>query len=122
MKVDPRFLQEEGKQVFNGAELLLKGAFEADVSLMTGYPGSPVAEFFNAAEAAKELLKDKGIVFEIANNEALGGARLNGSQMEDLRAMAVMKSVGFHVASDGLALGNLAKSSHQGGGARGGWG
>ncbi|MBI4372238.1 MAG: 2-oxoacid:acceptor oxidoreductase family protein [Candidatus Omnitrophica bacterium] len=113
--MDARFLQERGTQVYTGTELLLKGALEGKVSLLTGYPGSPIADFFNSARNIKELLKDKGILFQIANNEALGAARVNGSQMEDIKAIVAMKSVGAHVASDGLALGNLSKTSHKGG-------
>ena len=78
------------------------------MGLMTGYPGSPVAEVFDAAERIRELLVEKGVMVQIANNEALGAARLNGAQMESIRAIAVMKSVGAHVASDALALGNMA--------------
>ncbi len=113
--MDERFLQSSGLQVYNGTELLLKGALEGGAALLTGYPGSPLADFFDAARSAKELLIEKGIVFEMANNEALAVARLNGSQMADVRAMAVMKSVGAHVASDGISLGNLAKATHDGG-------
>ncbi|MBI4398499.1 MAG: 2-oxoacid:acceptor oxidoreductase family protein [Candidatus Omnitrophica bacterium] len=113
--MDTRFIQKSGVQVFNGTELLLKGALEGGASLLTGYPGSPVADFFNLGKSVEELLKEKGIIFQISNNEALGVARLNGSQMSDIRAMCVMKSVGLHVASDGLALGNMAKSGHKGG-------
>src|SRR3989338_8103945 len=113
--MDARFLQDRGTQVYTGTELLLKGALEGKVSLLTGYPGSPIADFFNSARNIKELLKDKGILFQVANNEALGAARVNGSQMEDIKAIVAMKSVGAHVASDGLALGNLSKTSHKGG-------
>ncbi len=113
--MDKRFIKAEGLEVFTGTELLWKGALEGGVSLLTGYPGSPVADFFNTPRDIQDLLKEKGIVFQIANNEALAAARLNGSQMADIRAMVVMKSVGFHVASDGLALGNLSKSGHRGG-------
>ncbi|MBI4387599.1 MAG: 2-oxoacid:acceptor oxidoreductase family protein, partial [Candidatus Omnitrophica bacterium] len=83
--------------------------------LITGYPGSPVADFFNVAGAVKDLLIEKGVLVQIANNEALGAARVNGSQMENVRAIVAMKSVGAHVASDGLALGNLSKTSKKGG-------
>src|SRR5438309_1429107 len=51
----------------------------------------------------------------MANNEALSVARLNGSRMAGVRAMAVMKSVGLHVAADGLALGNLSEPHDEGG-------
>ena len=110
-----RLTQESGTNVYTGTELLLKGALEAGVNLLTGYPGSPVADFFDLRETHQRLLEKYGIIFQIANNEALAAARLNGSQMGGLKAMAVMKSLGFHVASDGLALGNLAKAKSRGG-------
>ena len=106
--MDPRFEQESGVGIFTGNELIVKGAIESGVGLLTGYPGSPVAEVFDAAARIRELLVEKGVVVQIANNEALSAARLNGSQMAPIRAMAVMKSVGAHVAADALALGNMA--------------
>src|SRR6266478_6313743 len=117
MTVDPRFLKEEGAEVFTGNELLIKGALEAEggTHLLTGYPGSPIAGFFDAMELVAPLYRQKGIRATIANNEALGAAMLNGSQMGPLRGLCAMKSVGFHVAADALALGNLAGAHPQGG-------
>ena len=106
--MDERFTQASGTHVYTGCELLVKGALESGVSLLTGYPGSPIAEVFDILQRNAELLKTNGIVAQIANNEALSIARLNGSQMADVRAIAFMKSVGFHVASDALAISNLA--------------
>ena len=106
--MDERFTQASGTHVYTGCELLVKGALESGVSLLTGYPGSPLAEVFDVIERNAELLKANGIVAQIANNEALSIARLNGSQMADVRAITFMKSVGFHVASDALAISNLA--------------
>jgi indolepyruvate ferredoxin oxidoreductase len=113
--MDERFLKEEGTEVFTGNELILKGALESGCALITGYPGSPVSDIFDAASANRELLKKRGILAEMANNEALAVARLNGSRMAGVRAMAVMKSVGLHVAADGLALGNLSEPRNEGG-------
>ena len=108
-KVDPRFQVEEGLNVFNGSELLVKGALETPggVHLLTGYPGSPVSEFFDVLTSLKGMLEEHGVRAQIANNEALSIAAVNGAVMLGLRAMTVFKSVGLHVASDGLALGNL---------------
>ena len=106
--MDDRFTQASGTHVYTGCELLVKGALESGVSLLTGYPGSPLAEVFDVIQRNAELLKNNGIVAQIANNEALSIARLNGSQMADVRAIAFMKSVGLHVASDALAISNLA--------------
>jgi indolepyruvate ferredoxin oxidoreductase len=117
MGIDPRFQTESGREVFIGNELLIKGCLETEggVHLMTGYPGSPVAGFFDTIGDISQLLKDKGVRAFQANNEALGAAALNGSQMLPVRAIGAMKSVGVHVASDALALGNLAGAHPQGG-------
>ncbi|MCG3179713.1 MAG: hypothetical protein BIFFINMI_02054 [Phycisphaerae bacterium] len=115
--MDKRYLTEDGPEIFLGNELLLKGALETPggVHLMTGYPGSPVAAFFNAIHQAKESLIEHGVRGTIAGNEAISIAMVNGSQLAPCRSMAVIKSVGVHVASDGLFLGNLA-GTHAGGG------
>jgi indolepyruvate ferredoxin oxidoreductase len=117
MPIDPRFLAESGREVYIGNELLLKGALETEggVHLLTGYPGSPIAGFFDAMSDIQDLLKDKGIRAFQANNEALSVAAVNGSQMVGCRAIAAMKSVGVHVAADALALGTLAGSNPEGG-------
>jgi len=116
-KIDPRFLKDEGLELFNGNELLVKGALETQggVHLLTGYPGSPVATFFDVISDLAPLLREKGIEGRISNNEAISVAAVNGTQMGPLRAMVALKSVGLHVASDGLSLGNLAGAHPQGG-------
>ncbi len=112
-----KFLKHEGTDVFNGNELLVKGALETagGVHLLTGYPGSPVSAFFDVIAACASLLREHGIEGRISNNEAHSVAAVNGTQMAPLRAMAVMKSVGLHVASDAVALGNLAGPHPDGG-------
>ncbi len=109
--MDERFSQSNGTNVYTGCELLVKGSLESGVSLLTGYPGSPISEVFDVLQRNSDLLKTNGIVAQIANNEALSVARLNGSQMAEMRAIAFMKSVGMHVASDSLAISNLAGTS-----------
>jgi indolepyruvate ferredoxin oxidoreductase len=117
MALDPRFLAQSGREVFTGNELLVKGALETEggVHLLTGYPGSPVAGFFDVLGDVKDMLRQHGVRAFQANNEALGVAALNGSQMAPCRGIATMKSVGVHVASDALAIGNLAGAHPQGG-------
>jgi indolepyruvate ferredoxin oxidoreductase len=117
MATDPRFLVESGREIFTGNELLIKGALESEggVHLLTGYPGSPVAGFFDVMGDISDLLQSHGVRAFQANNEALGVAAVNGSQMFACRAIVTFKSVGTHVASDALALGNMAGSHPQGG-------
>ncbi|MBI1370155.1 MAG: indolepyruvate ferredoxin oxidoreductase [Planctomycetes bacterium] len=117
MKLDLRFTLETGREIFTGNELLVKGALETEggVHLLTGYPGSPIAGFFDACQRASPLLVEHGIVARIANNEALAMAMANGSQMAECRTIAAQKSVGLHVASDALSLGVLAGTKGDGG-------
>src|ERR1700710_1871524 len=117
MATDPRFLTDNGHEIFTGNELLVKGCLETDggIHLLTGYPGSPVANFFDILGDIKDLITKNGVRAFQANNEALGAAAVNGSQMAACRAVAVMKSVGVHVASDALAIGNLAGAHPEGG-------
>src|SRR5438034_2752442 len=93
--VDPRFLAESGREVFIGNELLVKGCLETEggVHLMTGYPGSPVAGFFDTIGDIASLLKEKGVGAYQANNEPLVAFALNGSLMLPCRSIGVMKSV-----------------------------
>ncbi|NQU77054.1 MAG: indolepyruvate ferredoxin oxidoreductase, partial [Planctomycetes bacterium] len=117
MKVDPRFLTEQGREVFTGNELLLKGCLEVEggVHLLGGYPGSPISAFFDSILQIQDLLNAKGIRAVINNNEALAAAMLNGSQVVGARGLICMKSVGVHVAADALALGNQAGAHTDGG-------
>jgi indolepyruvate ferredoxin oxidoreductase len=110
MNVDTRFLTTSGPEIFTGNELLVKGALETEggVHLLTGYPGSPIAGFFDVLESLAPLLDEHGMVARLANNEALSVAMVNGAQMVGARAITAFKSVGLHVASDALALGVLA--------------
>ena len=118
MGVDPRFIQNAGREVFTGNELLVKGALETEggVHLLTGYPGSPIASFFDTLTAIAPLLDQHGMVAKLANNEALSLAMVNGAQMAGCKAITAFKSVGLHVASDALALGVLSGTKDEGGG------
>src|SRR5580698_9570088 len=109
--MDPRFVKNSGVETYTGNELILKGGREAGMNLLTGYRGSPVADVFEAAANASPYLKEHGILAQIANNEALSAARLNGAQMAGLRAVAVMKSVGFHGAADAFFSASLLKKT-----------
>jgi indolepyruvate ferredoxin oxidoreductase len=117
-QIDPRFTQEAGPAVFSGSELLVKGALETEggVHLLTGYPGSPIAPFFDTLEVLGSLLDSHGIVAKQATNEALSVAMVNGAQMAGCRAMTAFKSVGLHVAADALSLGVLAGTRGDAGG------
>ncbi len=117
MKAERRFLTEDGPEIFTGNELLVKGALETEggVHLLGGYPGSPIAGYFDSLSVLADMLREKGIRAIINNNEALSAAMVNGTQALPTRVLIGMKSVGLHVAADALALGNLAGAHRQGG-------
>jgi indolepyruvate ferredoxin oxidoreductase len=105
----PPLERASGRVVLSGNELIMKGALEAGASLITGYPGSPVAEVFSVCEANAGHLLDLGVEAVLANNEAQSAAMLNGARaVPGARGMTVFKSVGTYVATDGLAIANSA--------------
>jgi indolepyruvate ferredoxin oxidoreductase len=112
--VDERFLKEDGYEVFNGNELIVKGSLEAGIPIASGYMGSPVAEFFTFAENYRAWLNMKGFYWEAAKNEAEGAGRLNGARVAGKDAMAVMKSVGLNVAADPLEISNYQAAASVG--------
>ena len=68
-------------KILNGNELLIQGGLEAGFSLYTGYPGSPLADFFNILFNKKDELHQKGIKVVLANSEANAAAMASGAKM-----------------------------------------
>lgn len=95
-------------KILNGNELLVQGALEAGFQLYTGYPGSPLADFFNILYEEKDELQKKGVRVVIANSEANAAAMASGAKMAGQNVLVAMKSMGLHVASDALSVGNFA--------------
>lgn len=103
-----------GYKILNGNELLIQGALEAGFHLYTGYPGSPLADFFNILYEEKDELQKKGIRVVIANSEANAAAMASGAKMAGQNVLVAMKSMGLHVASDALSVGNFANPGKSG--------
>jgi indolepyruvate ferredoxin oxidoreductase len=95
-------------KILNGNELLIQGGLEAGFHLYTGYPGSPLADFFNILYERKDELHGKGIRVVIANSEANAAAMASGAKMAGQNVLVAMKSMGLHVAADALSVGNFA--------------
>ena len=95
-------------EILNGNELIIQGGLEAGYSLYTGYPGSPLAEYFNILYKRKNELKELGVRVAIANSEANAAAMVSGAKQAGKDAVVAMKSMGLHVASDALSVGNFA--------------
>lgn len=95
-------------QILNGNELIIQGGLEAGFNLYTGYPGSPLAEYFNILYTKKNEFHKKGIRVVIANSEANAAAMASGAKQAGRDCLVAMKSMGLHVASDALSVGNFA--------------
>lgn len=95
-------------QILNGNELLIQGGLEAGFSLYTGYPGSPLADYFNILHKRRRELEGLGIRVAIANSEANAAAMASGAKQAGRDCLVGMKSMGLHVASDALSVGNFA--------------
>lgn len=101
-------LISERKEIRNGNELIIEGGLEAGFSLYTGYPGSPLADYFNILYERKSELAQKGIKVVIANSEANAAAMASGAKQAGRDCLVAMKSMGLHVAADALSVGNFA--------------
>lgn len=95
-------------EILNGNEIIIQGALEAGFHLYTGYPGSPLADYFNILYERKNEFKEKGIRVVIANSEANAAAMASGAKQANKNALVAMKSMGLHVAADALSVGNFS--------------
>ncbi|RLA62640.1 MAG: hypothetical protein DRQ88_08310 [Epsilonproteobacteria bacterium] len=95
-------------KILTGNELIIQGGLEAGFSLYTGYPGSPLADYFNILYARRDEFHKKGIRVAIGNSEANAGAMASGAKQAGRDVCVAMKSMGLHVAADSLSVGNFA--------------
>jgi indolepyruvate ferredoxin oxidoreductase alpha subunit len=93
------------ERILTGDQAIAHGALEADVRVVTGYPGSPSTK---ALASILELSRDdterhiewsinEKVAFEIALGASLGGDR----------SMVCLKSVGMNIAVDPIMTANL---------------
>lgn len=88
------------KSLFMGNEAMGRGALDAGVSVVTGYPGTPSTEILEYIvrehkEGEKNNLSIQWSVNEKVAVEVAAGASITGS-----RALVTMKQVGLNVAAD----------------------
>ena len=86
------------KHLLFGNEAFARGAWEAGVTVATGYPGTPSTEIL---EFVAELYKNE-IYCEWSPNEKVAFEVAAGAALAGARAMATMKHVGLNVAADPL--------------------
>lgn len=78
-------------------EAIVRGAIEADVKVVSAYPGSPTTEILDTFSDVKPNFDYR---MEIASNEKVALETCAGAAMVGHRSMSSMKSVGMNVASD----------------------
>ena len=78
-------------------EAIVRGAIEADVKVVSAYPGSPTTEVLDTLSAVAPGFDYR---MEISANEKVALETCAGASMAGLRTITSMKSVGLNVASD----------------------
>ncbi|MBU1915211.1 MAG: indolepyruvate ferredoxin oxidoreductase subunit alpha, partial [Candidatus Thermoplasmatota archaeon] len=86
-----------GKAFMICNEAIVRGALEADVKVVSEYPGSPTTEIL---DTFSEISPKFDFRMEISVNEKVALETCAGASMVGLRSMTAMKSVGMNVASD----------------------
>jgi indolepyruvate ferredoxin oxidoreductase alpha subunit len=85
------------KELLSGNEAIARGAYEAGVTVATGYPGTPSTEILEAAVHFRE-----DIYCQWSPNEKVALEMAAGAAFSGARAIATMKHVGLNVAADPL--------------------
>src|SRR5208337_5236738 len=93
-----------------GNEAIARGALEAGVSVVSGYPGTPSSEVI---ERLAEVARERNLYVEWSTNEKVALEVAAAASFSGLRSMCVMKQNGVNVASDFLL--HLASSGTRGG-------
>lgn len=88
--------QSDDKLWLSGNEAFALGAFEAGVTVASGYPGTP------STEILENFSKYDGIYAEWAPNEKVALEVAIGASFAGARVLATMKHVGLNVAADPL--------------------
>ncbi len=86
-----------GKAFLLCNEAIVRGALEADVKLVSAYPGSPTTEIL---DTFSDISPQFDFKMEISANEKVALETCAGAAMVGLRSISSMKSVGMNVASD----------------------
>ena len=91
-------------EILNGEQALARGALEAGVRVVTGYPGSPSSGAFEALLAAT---RPEDVYIEWSTNEKVALEVAIGASLAGRRALVCVKSVGMNVLMDPLLAVNL---------------
>jgi indolepyruvate ferredoxin oxidoreductase alpha subunit len=97
----------KNQKLMHGNEAVARGAYEAGVSLVAGYPGTPSTEIIESAAQYPNIEVRWSVNEKVAVETAVGVSKGGG------RAMAAMKHVGLNVAAD--AFMNISYTGVNGG-------
>jgi len=92
-------------KAISGAYALARGAIEAGVSLVTGYPGAPATTVFNHIT---DLTSPDEVQAEWSGNEKVAIEMAFGASVGGMRSLLCVKSVGLNIALDPLMAFNLS--------------
>lgn len=84
------------RKLLSGNAAIGRGAIEADVRIVTGYPGTPSTDIL-------ESIKDDEIYKEWSTNEKVAFEVALGASIMGVRAMTIMKNAGVNWIMDPLA-------------------
>ncbi|MCD6300773.1 MAG: 4Fe-4S binding protein [Staphylothermus sp.] len=99
-------LDQPGKRVvLLGNYAIARGAIEAGVDVVTGYPGTPSSE---ALEILGALSRELGFYAELSVNEKVATEVAAGAAFVGMNSFVTMKHVGLNVAADFLNTLNLS--------------
>jgi indolepyruvate ferredoxin oxidoreductase alpha subunit len=96
--------------LFMGNEAIARGALEAGVNVVSGYPGTPSSEVI---ESLATVARVRNLYVEWSTNEKVALEVAAAASFAGLRSLCVMKQNGVNVASDFLL--HLASSGTRGG-------
>ncbi len=103
--------QQEGVQhLLTGNDAIARGALEAGVKVVAGYPGTPSSEII---EHISKIADHRDLYVEWSTNEKVAMEVAAAASFAQLRSMCVMKQNGMNVASDFLL--HLSYSGIRGG-------
>jgi indolepyruvate ferredoxin oxidoreductase alpha subunit len=86
------------KAILSGNEAIARGAYEAGIRIVTGYPGTPSSEIITTI--ARQFGSE--IYTEWSTNEKVAMDAAAGASYSGRRAMVTTKQVGMNVLSDSL--------------------
>lgn len=86
-----------------GYEAVARGALEADVKVVAGFPGTPSS---GCLEALTTVAKDENIHVEWATNERVALEVAWGAAMDGQRSLCTMNHLGMNVVMDCLKYSN----------------